>query len=235
MDAVLSVEVGSAGENLFLVFEDGLDHLGDGGRRSVIRGASLEMLYDLGAAVACALHDAIESRFIHEFGDRNSGDGGIARKRDHGVAVSTEDEGGYVLDADFEFLGYESAEAGGVEHAGHADDALARKAAHLVGGLRHGVEGIGDDDEDAVRRVMHDLADYIVHDFVVGIQKIIAAHARLARNSSGDDDDVRFGRVGVVVRANDVGIALLDRHGLKQVETLSLGDALDDVDEDNVG
>ena len=82
---------------------------------------------------------------------------------------------------------------------------------------------------------LHDLADYVVHDLVVGIQKVIAAHAGLAWNSGGDDDDVGVGRVGVVVRADDVGIALLDRHGLEQVETLSLRDAFDDVDEDDVG
>src|SRR5207302_2718150 len=166
-------------------FEDGLDHFGDGGRRGVIRGAGLEMFDDFGTSVAGALNDALQSGFIHEFGDRNAGYGGIARKRDHGIAVSAEDEGSYVLDADFEFLGDKSAEAGGVEHAGHADDALTRKAAHFVGGLRHGVEGIGDDDQDAIRRVMHDLADHVIHDFVVGMQKIIAAHAGLAWNSGG--------------------------------------------------
>src|SRR2546429_2070376 len=192
------------------------------------------MLYDLGAAVAGALDDPIERGSIHKFGEGNAGDGGIARERAHGVAVSAEDEGGYVLDADFEFLGDESAEAGGVEYAGHADDAFAGKAAHLVGGLRHGVERIGDDDEDAVWRVMHDLADYVVHNFVVGIQKVIAAHAGLARNSGGDDDDVGVGGVGVVVRADNIGIALLDRHGLEQVETFSLRNALHDVDKDYI-
>src|SRR5229473_7715478 len=189
------------------------------------------MLYDLGATVTGALDDPLQSGLIHELGDRNAGYGGIARKRDHGVAVSTEDEGGYVLDADFEFHGDKSAEAGGVEHARHADDALTRKAAHLIGGLRHGVERIGDDDEDAVRRVVHDLADYVVHNFVVGIQKVVAAHAGLARNSGGDDDNVGASGVGVVVCADNIGIALLDRHGLVRVETFSLGDALHDVDE----
>ena len=61
----------------------------------------------------------------------------------------------------FEFLRDESAEAGGVEHSGHADDALARESAQLVGGLRHGVERIRHDDEDAVRRMLHHLADYV--------------------------------------------------------------------------
>src|SRR5208282_2295010 len=114
-----------------------------------------------------ALDDAIESGFVHEFGDGNAGDGGIAGKRDHGVAVSPENEGGYVLDADLEFQRDKRAEAGGVEYSGHSNDALARKAAELVGGLRHGVERIGDDDEDAVRRVLHNLADHVAHDFEV--------------------------------------------------------------------
>ncbi len=81
---------------------------------------------------------------------------------------------------------------------------------------------------------MHDLADYVVHNFVVGIQKVIAAHAGLARNSGGDDDDVGVGGVGVVVRADNIGIALLDRHGLEQVETFSLRNALHDVDKDYI-
>src|SRR5208282_205373 len=235
VDAILSVKIGGAGENLFLVFEDGLDHLGGGGRWGVVSGPRLEIFDDLGAAVAGALDDAIESGLVHEFGDGNAGDGGIAGKRDHGVAVSTEDEGGYVLDANVERLRDKSAKAGGVEYAGHADDTLARKAAQLVGGLRHGVERVGDDDEDAVRRMLHHLADYVAHDFEVGVQKVIAAHSRLAWNSRGDDDNVRLGCVGIVVRAEDGGIALLDRHRLEQVETFALGDAFDYVDEDDIG
>src|SRR5258708_22674708 len=234
MDSVRSVERSGARENFLLVFEDGLAHLRGSGRRGIIRRASLEMFDDLGAAVAGALDYAIESGFVYEFGDGNTGYGGIAGKRDHGVAVSAENAGANVLDTDFEFLGDKSAEAGGGQYAGHPDDALARESAHLVGGLCHGVERIGDDDEDAVRRVVHDLADYVVHDFVVSIQKIVAAHAGLARNSSGDDDDVGVGGVGVVVRADDVGIALLDRHGFEQVETLSLRDAFHDVAEHDV-
>src|SRR5208337_696185 len=81
VDAVLSVKVGGARENFFLVFEDGLDHLGGGGRRGVVCRSGLEIFDDLSAAVAGALDDALESGLVHEFGDRNAGDGGIARKR----------------------------------------------------------------------------------------------------------------------------------------------------------
>ncbi len=145
---------------------------------------------------------ASSGRFVHQFGDRNASDRRVAGKRNHGVAVSAEDEGVDVFDADFQFLGDEGAEAGGIEHAGHADHALAREAAELVGGLGHGVERVGDDDEDAVRRVLHDLADHIAHDLVVGVEQVVAAHAGLARDAGGDDDDVGVGGVGVVVGAD---------------------------------
>ena len=84
--------------------------------------------------------------------------------------------------------------------------------------------------------MLDDLADYIVHDFVVGIQKIVAAHAGLARNPGGDDDNGRFRGVGVVVGAENRRVAFLDRHGFEQVEAFALRNAFnEDVDEDNVG
>src|SRR5215469_14964615 len=47
VDTVLALEVGGAGENLFLVLEDSFDHLNRGRRGSVVGGAGLEVLDDL--------------------------------------------------------------------------------------------------------------------------------------------------------------------------------------------
>src|ERR1700733_2044007 len=103
--------------------------------------------------------------------------------------MSTENEGVDVFNTDFKFVGDESAEAGGIEHSGHPDDALARKFAELVSCLRHGIERIRDDDEDAVRRMLDNFADHVAHDFVVGVEEVVAAHAGLAWDSRGDDYD----------------------------------------------
>ena len=65
--------------------------------------------------------------------------------------------------------------------------------------------------------------------------QLVAAHARLARDPGRDDDDVRARGVGVVVRAGDPRIVSDDRSGLREVETLALRQAVDDVDEDDVG
>ena len=97
----------------------------------------------------------------------------------------------------------EGAEAGRIQNAGHADHAIAREAAQLVSRLRHGVQRIGNDDEDAVGRILHDLAHHIAHDLVVGVEQIVAAHARLARNAGGDHHDVRVCGIGIIVGAEN--------------------------------
>ena len=81
------------------------------------------------------------------------------------------------------------------------------------------------------RRLLDDGAD---DPGVLG-QQVVAAHARLAGQAGGDHDDVRAGRVGVVVRAGDPGVVADDRGGLGQVEALALRQPLDDVDQDDVG
>ena len=57
----------------------------------------------------------------------------------------------------------------------------------------------------------------------------------LAGEARRHDDDVGAGGVGVVVRADDAGVVADDRRRLGEVEALALGQALDDVDEDDVG
>ena len=101
--------------------------------------------------------------------------------------------------------------------------------------MRHRVEWVGDDDQDGFGRLRHDLGNYVGHDLVVGVEQIVAAHARLAGNARGDDHDVGMRRGRVVVGAGHMHIAPFDRHCLQQVEGLALGNALHDVDQDNIG
>ena len=46
---------------------------------------------------------------------------------------------------------------GRVKDSGHTNDALPIEARQTVGRLRHGIERIGDDDQNALRRLCHDL------------------------------------------------------------------------------
>ena len=204
--------------------------------RGVERRAGLEQGDDLRAAVGRPLARGPATRSgEQQLGDRDAGDGRVARQRDHRVAVAAEDEGVGVLDRHAELLGDERPEAGGVEDAGHAQDALAREARGLQRHVAHRVERVGDDDQDRIGRVRRRLLDDGPDDPGVLGQQVVAAHARLAREPGGDDDDVGAGGVGVVVRAGDPGVVADDRGGLGEVEALALRQALDDVDEDDVG
>ena len=54
---------------------------------------------------------------------------------------------------DVEFLGEEMAEAGRVEHAGHADDLIGRQAGLFLQRPDHGIERIGDADDEGLGRM----------------------------------------------------------------------------------
>ena len=66
-------------------------------------------------------------------------------------------------------------------------------------------------------------------------QQIVPAHPRLPRQAGRHDDDVAARGVGVVVRPDDPCVVADDRGRLGEVESLALREALDDVDENDVG
>jgi hypothetical protein len=134
-----------------------------------------------------------------------------------------------------ELLGDERAEAGRIQHARHPQHALARKARGTHRDVAHRVERVGDDDQDRVRRLLRGLLDDGLDDASVLGEQIVAAHARLARQPGGHDDDVRIGGRGVVVRSGDPRVMTHDRRGLGEIEALALWQAFDDVDEHHVG
>ena len=71
------------------------------------------------------------------------------------------------------------------------------------------------------------------HDLRVGLDEVHAAHAGLARQAGGDDDDVGAlgALVGAAADADDLGLEALDRPRLVHVQRDALGLALDDVGE----
>jgi hypothetical protein len=104
--------------------------------------------------------------------------------------MAAQNEGGDVLHRHVEFLGEEVAEARAVEHAGHAADLVVRQARELAQRPDHRVERVGDADDEGVRRVVADAFAHGFHDLEVDAQKVVAAHARLARDAGGDDADI---------------------------------------------
>jgi hypothetical protein len=148
--------------------------------------------------------------------------------------MAAEDEGGDVLDRDLELLGEEVAEAGGIEHACHSDNALVREPGKFAKRPDHRVQGVGDADDEAVRGVRLDALADGFHDLEVDPEQIVAAHAGLAGDPGGDDADVGALDVGIILGAGEKRVIAFDRPGLGEVERLALGNAFGDVEEDDI-
>ena len=109
-----------------------------------------------------------------------------------------------------------------------------RQAGEFLQRPDHGVERIGDADDEGLRRVFLDAGADLLHHLEVDLEQVVAAHARLARHAGGDDADVGALDGGVARRAGELGVEAGDRRGLGDVERLALGHAFDDVEEDDV-
>ena len=121
---------------------------------------------------------------------------------DHVVAVAAEHHGAHVLDRDAGLAGQEELKARRVEHAGHADHALFGELGAALELVDHGVERIGDDDEERVRAVFFGVVGDVADDGQVDGDEVVAALPGLARHAGGHDDDVGAGAVGPVGRAD---------------------------------
>ena len=148
--------------------------------------------------------------------------------------MAAEHEGGDVLDRDLELLGQEIAEARTVEHAGHADDMALRQAGKLLQRPDHGVERVGDADDEGLRRVLLEAGADLFHDLEIDAEQVVAAHARLARHAGGDDADVGALDAGIVVDAGQPGVEPIDRRRLRDIEPLALRNALGDIEQHHV-
>ena len=73
-----------------------------------------------------------------------------------------------------------------------------------------------------------------LHHLEVDAEKVVAAHARLARHAGGDDHHVRAGNVGIIVGAGELRVEAFDRAALAEVQRLALRNALGDVEQDDV-
>ena len=113
--------------------------------------------------------------------------------------MATEHYGGDAFYRNIQFLGDEGAEAGGIEDAGHADDAVFREFGDHQGDLCHGVERVRYHYNDGVGGDGYGFFGGSAYDFVILQEKIVSAHARFAGEAGGDDYHVGIGGERVVV------------------------------------
>ena len=101
--------------------------------------------------------------------------------------------------------------------------------------VAHGVQRIGDDDQDAIRGVFDGLLHGVLHDLVVGPQQVVAAHAGFARKPRGQDHNVGVGRRFVAVATGYPDIDSGYRYGFQDVQPFALRYTFHNVHHDHVG
>src|SRR5688572_17936000 len=238
-DAIFPLKKDRTGQDGLFVLENRFDHLRRRRPRG-IPGARAHQLRNLRPTVRGPGADFIELGLAqpphgHQLRQRDAGHGRIARERDHRVAVPAQDEGVDVLDGNVELHGNEGPHPGRVQDPGHTHDALPRKAAQPVDRLAHGVERVGHGDDHAVGRVLHDLLGDRLHDFVIDLQEVVPAHARLAGHARRDDHDVGVLGGRIVAGAEEARVGAVNRTGLVDVERNTLRFLGRDVDDHDVG
>jgi hypothetical protein len=145
----------------------------------------------------------------------------------------------HVFDADFTLHRYEAAHARGVQHASHAENAVFRETTEFQCGLGHSIQRIGHYDDDAVRRMLHDLLDDVFHYVVVSFQQVVAAHPWFAREARGDHHNVATRRRGIIAgcrtNAYRVRIRPRNRPGFHHVQCLACRRPVQNIRQHHIG
>ena len=89
-------------------------------------------------------------------------------------------------------------------------------------GPDHGVQRVGDADDEGAGRMLADAVADRLHDLGVDADQVVAAHARLARHAGGDDHDIGAGDRRIIRCAGQIGVEAFDRRGLGEVQRLAV-------------
>jgi hypothetical protein len=123
-----------------------------------------------------------------------------------------------------------------VQRPAHPDNAVFGQTQRLERQVRHGVHGVGNDDDNGLGRVFEKLRGDALDDSRVDADEFFAGHAGFARQPRRNDDDLGTGRFGVVVgRAGNFGVKIEQRCRLGNVESFAFRQAFLDVKQDDFG
>ena len=140
----------------------------------------------------------------------------------------------HVFHRDVKFFRQEMAKTRAVQNACHAAHPFMRQARKFAQGPNHRVQWVGDTDHKSVGRMIADAFANRFHDLEVDPQKIIAAHARLTRNTCGHNAYISARNISVIIRALKLGIEFFRRPRFGDIKSFALRGALGDIKKDNV-
>ena len=93
---------------------------------------------------------------------------------------------------------------------------------------------IGNADNKGIGAGFFEISRNVLHDFDVGVEKGISAHARLSRNSGGDNNNVSTSNVVIRTGTRNIGIKVLNWSYVLEVQGFSFSGAFNDVEKNHI-
>ena len=204
--------------------------------RAVEGRAAAEEVHDFATGTGGTLGQFGKLFLAHELRNRDTANGYAFHDGNHRVAVTAHHEGLHVFDRHAQFVGHEASETGRVKHASHTDDLVGRETGLLLHVVDHGVQRVGDHDDECIRSVFLDGFGNGLDHAAVLVQEVVTAHARHTRETGGHDHDVCALDGGVVGRTLKIHGRVDDRAAFHDIESLALRHALSlrNIDKDHV-
>ena len=126
----------------------------------------------------------------------------------------------HVLRVDVEVLGEEEPEPGHVKVGAGSDDAVDREPRQLPRHVRQDVDGVGDDEQDGVRRVLRQRRHDLPEERDVPVQQVEPGLPGDLARAGGDDGEVGAPGDGQI-RVGDEARARQERRRVLQVQHLA--------------
>ena len=125
--------------------------------------------------------------------------------------MSTQNKGGHIFDGYIKFFCEKQAEPCRIQHPSHANHLGRWQTRGALQNPDHDVKRVGDANNKSIRAMFFDTSANLIHHFGIDTDQIIAAHAWLARHTSGDNDHVTVSQSGIIIRPGNRRIKSFNR------------------------
>src|SRR5208337_3563448 len=198
LDPILPIQIHRARQNLLLIFQNRFHHLHGRRRRRIIRRPGLHQIHNLRAALPRAIHNRVNPFLRQQIRQRNPRHRRIPWQRHHIIAMSAQHKRVHVLHAHPALHRHKRAHPRRIQHARHPQHPILWEPAHPERRLSHRIQRIRHHNNDALRRVLHNLLHHRLYHVVIRLQQIVAAHSRLPRKSRRNYHHVASRRRAVI-------------------------------------
>ncbi len=215
--------------------QDRLHHLRQRRRRRIEGASGLEQRYDLSAPLAGPFDDRLQAIRRKNLVQWHASHVGMPGQGHHAVTMSTQHVAVHVLHAHPQLHRHEGSHASRIQDPSLADHPASGQSAGLHRQVGHGIQRIGQDDEDRLRGGLQSRLHRFAHDLAVRLKQVIAAHPRFAWQASGQHHQVGAGGLAIAIAASHLHVGADHRHGFGQIQGFTLWHALHDVYQHQLG